>query len=64
MDKTTLRAAQAQRDTECRRLNSAAATRYLAKSEKRASTGLIREVLAGVVFFTTAIVMIVIFLAL
>lgn len=64
MDKTTLRAAQSQRDTEARRLNSAAATRYLAKREAQVSTGLIREMLAGVVFITTMIAMVVIMLAL
>jgi hypothetical protein len=62
--KVTLRAAQAHRDAEVRRLNSEAAKRYLAKRETAASAGMIREVLTGVVFVTTAVAVIVIALAL
>jgi hypothetical protein len=64
MDKTTLRANQRQRDDEMRRLNREAATRYLATRETQASTGLIREMLKGIVFFTLMMVAIVVILAL
>lgn len=55
MDKTALRNSQTQRDAEVRRLNSEAAKRYLAKRETQASTGLIRDTLAGVVFITALV---------
>jgi hypothetical protein len=64
MDKTALRAAQARRDDELRHLNTTAAKRYLGAKAQQQSTGLIREVLAGVVFVTTAVAVIVIALAL
>jgi hypothetical protein len=59
MDKTALRAAQAQRDAEARRLNGEAAKRYLTKRSVKASSGLIREALATltlVVVVTTVVV--------
>ena len=64
MEKKTLRAEQTRRDDEVRRLNTASAKRYLSTREARASTGLIREVLSGVVFATTAVIVLVVVLAL
>jgi hypothetical protein len=62
-DTEVLRATQAQRDTEARRLNSEAAKRYLTKRATAASTGLIRETLIGVVFITALVIVTVIVLA-
>jgi hypothetical protein len=64
MDTKTRRDAQYLRDHEARRLNSEAAKRYLASKEKQASTGLIREMLAGVLFFTLMAILAVALLAL